>query len=126
MMIVRKMTAAFFTTMMTSMFLAFWYISPGMIGESLYRLGGNFFGLTLFYALYVGAIVLLYGNLVSGAIEYGQKKGLIKPNWLYVLCHGFFGLLFGFLFKAPGFAITGMVVAIFYALIDRWLYARVE
>ncbi len=122
--LVRKMTAAFFMTMMTSMALAYWYVSASTSGESPYQLGMSFLGLTFFYALYVGAVVLIYGNLVSSVIEYGQKKGLIKHTWLYVLCHGFFGLLFGLLFKQWILGIYGMVVAVFYALLDRWLFAR--
>ena len=123
-MIVRKMTAAFFVTMVTSMILAYWYISAGMNEEPSYQLGVNFLGWTFLYTLYVGAVVLVYGNLVSGTIEYVQKKGFIKHNWLYVLCHGLFGLLFGFLFQEPGLAVAGMAVAVLYAFIDRWMCAR--
>ncbi|WP_455662807.1 hypothetical protein [Pradoshia sp.] len=122
--LVRKMTAAFFMTMMTSMILAYWYVSAATSGEPPYQLGESFLGWTFLYALYVGAVVLIYGNLVSGAIEYGLKKGLIQHTWLYVLCHGLLGLIFGCLFKEPLLAITGMAVAIFYALLDRWLFAR--
>ncbi len=122
--IVRKMTATFFTTMMTSMILAFWYMSAATNEEPSYQRGESFLGWTFLYTLYVGAVVLVYGNLVSGVIEYGQKKGFIKHNWLYVLCHGLFGLLFGFLFKESGLAVTGMAVAVLYALIDRWMCAR--
>ena len=122
--LVRKMTAAFFVTMVTSMILAYWYISAGMNEEPSYQLGVNFLGWTFLYTLYVGAVVLVYGNLVSGVIEYGQKKGFIKHNWLYVLCHGLFGLLFGFLFQESGLAVAGMAVAVLYAFIDRWMCAR--
>ena len=122
--VVRKMTAAFFVTMITSMILAYWYMSAAKNEAPSYQLGVNFLGWTFLYALYVGAVVLIYGNLVSGAIEYAQKKGFIKHNWLYILCHGLFGLLFGFLFKEPGLAVAGMAVAILYAFIDRWMCAR--
>ena len=123
--VVRKMTAAFFVTMITSMILAYWYMSAAAKNEEpSYQLGVNFLGWTFLYAMYVGAVVLVYGNLVSGAIEYAQKRGFIKNNGLYVLYHGLFGLLFGFLFQVPGLAVAGMAVAILYAFIDRWMCAR--
>ncbi|MFF2856556.1 hypothetical protein [Peribacillus sp. NPDC058002] len=91
-----------------------------------YNLGGEFLGWLSIYSMYVGAIVLIYGNLVSVGIEYLQKKWFIKHTWLYVLFHGFFGLSNGLFFQETTLALAGMVVALFYAFIDRWLYVRAK
>lgn len=120
----RKLTVTYVTTLVVSMILASWYIAVGLKGEPPYQIGKAFLSWTFFYSLYVGAIVLFYGNLISVGIEGLQKKGLIPHTWLYVLLHGVFGLASGFLFQEPLLAIAGMIVALFYAWVDRWLYAR--
>ena len=87
-------------------------------------MGGEFLAWLAIYSLYVGVIVLIYGNLVSVGLEYLQKAWFKNHIWLYVLLHAFFGLANGLIFQELGFAIAGMVVAFVYALIDRWLYVR--
>ena len=120
----RKITVSYVTTMVTSIFLAYLYMDDGIKAGTPYNLGGEFLGWLSIYSMYVGAIVLIYGNLVSVGIEYLQEKWFIKHTWLYVLFHGFLGLLNGLFFQETTLALAGMVVALFYAFIDRWLYVR--
>ncbi|MDF9759410.1 hypothetical protein OKW24_001183 [Peribacillus simplex] len=120
----RKITVSYVTTMVTSIFLAYLYMDDGIKAGTPYNLGGKFLGWLSIYSMYVGAIVLIYGNLVLVGIEYLQEKWFIKHTWLYVLFHGFLGLLNGLLFQETTLALAGMVVALFYAFIDRWLYVR--
>ncbi|MFF2458713.1 hypothetical protein [Peribacillus simplex] len=120
----RKITVTYVTTTVTSIILAYLYMAAGIKVETPYNLGGEFLGWLSIYSMYVGAIVLIYGSLVSVGIEYLQKKWFIKHTWLYVLFHGFLGLLNGLFFQETTLALAGMVVALFYALIDRWLYVR--
>jgi glycopeptide antibiotics resistance protein len=48
-------------------------------------------GWFIIYIMYVGTIVLLFGNLVSFVIEYLSKKYFSHLNSLYILLHGVFG-----------------------------------
>lgn len=120
----RKITVTYVTTLIISIIFAYWYMSGRVKMENPYNLGGEFLGWLLIYSMYVGAIVLIYGNLVSVGLEYLQKKWMIKHTWLYVLLHGMFGSLIGLLFQVVEFALAGMVAALFYVLIDRWVYVR--
>ena len=120
----RKITVTYVTTVVISIIFACLYMSSRVKMENPYNLGGEFLSWLIIYSMYVGAIVLIYGNLVSIGLEYSHKKWFIKHTWLYVLLHGMFGLLNGLLFQETALALAGMVVALFYALIDRWLYVR--
>ncbi|MFJ7977170.1 hypothetical protein JNUCC23_03585 [Peribacillus sp. JNUCC 23] len=122
----RKLTATFVTTMIPSMILAYLYMADSVKSEYPYGLGGSFLGWLSIYSMYIGIIVLIYGNLVSVGLEYLQKKWFVKHIWLYVLLHGFFGLANGWLFQESTLALSGMIVALFYALIDRWLFVRAK
>ncbi|MGE7879719.1 hypothetical protein [Peribacillus muralis] len=120
----RKITATYVTTAVASVILAYWYMADGMKAGTPYDLGKGFLSWVFVYSMYAGAIVLIYGSLVSVGIEYLQRRRFIKHTWLYVLLHGFFGLLNGLFFQETAFAVVGMVAASFYAVIDRWLYVR--
>ena len=122
----RKITVTFVTTIVPSIILAFWYMVSITKEETPYHLGASFIGWLALYSMYIGAIVLIYGNLVSIALECLQKKWFIKHTWLYVLLHGFFGLANGLLFQDMSLALAGMIVALFYAFIDRWVYVRAK
>ncbi|MFD1040399.1 hypothetical protein ACFQ3N_18645 [Virgibacillus byunsanensis] len=121
--IYRKIITTFATTALFSIGLAFQYAGYSQIG---YNQGNQLMGWSLFYGIYVGAIILVYGNLVSLAIEYVQRKWFTHLNWLFILLHGIFGLANGILFQQWVFALMGMVVALTYACIDRWIYSRVS
>ncbi|WP_028389875.1 hypothetical protein [Bacillus cihuensis] len=120
----RKLTVTFVTTMIPSMILAYFYISDRIKSAHPHGLGMGFLGWLSIYSMYIGIIVLIYGNLVSVGLEYLQKKWFLNHIWLYVLLHGIFGLANGLLFQEFTLALSGMIVALFYALIDRLLFVR--
>jgi len=120
----RKMTVTYVTTLVISIVFACLYMTNRIKEENLYNLGSEFLTWILLFSTYVGAFVLIYGNLVSVGLEYLYKKWFIKHTWLYVLLHGMFGLFSGLLFQITALALVGMIVALFYTLIDRWLYVR--
>ena len=122
----RKLTVTFVTIMIPSMILACLYMADRIKSEYPHGLGGSFLGWLSIYSMYIGLIVLIYGDLVSIGLEYLQKKWFEKHIWLYVLLHGFFGLANGWLFQEFTLALSGMIVALFYALIDRWLFVRAK
>lgn len=120
----RKLTVTFVAVMMTSIVLAFLTID-GMDSEPAYNMGHDFLGWTFVFAIYAGAVILIYGNLVSVGIEYLQQKGFVKQHF-YIVLHGIFGSAIGLLFQEPMFALYGSVIAVFYAFIDRWLLRRIR
>lgn len=117
--IYRKLVTTYFATTMISLLLAYLYINGDFSDPNL---GNSVFGWTFFYMIYVGTIILLYGNLVSIGIEYFQRKWKAPHSWLYILLHGIFGLANGLLFQELMSAVVGMAAALLYAVIDRWLY----
>ena len=119
----RKITVTFVVTIVTSIILAFLTVNS-MKDETAYGLGSSFLGWFAVFGIYAGAIILIYGNLVSIGIELLQKKGFIRKTWIYILLHSVFGSANGLLFKEPLLGLYGMAAAVFYALIDRWLYKR--
>ncbi|WNS82331.1 hypothetical protein RRU94_16475 [Domibacillus sp. DTU_2020_1001157_1_SI_ALB_TIR_016] len=92
----------------------------------IYDLGTNFLLLSSMFFTYIGAIVLVYGNIVSLVIEYFHKKWFKNQDWLYIVILSLFGLANGILFQDLIFAIYGLVAALLYALIDKWVEKRME
>jgi hypothetical protein len=72
--IFRKLVTTFVTTTIFSLLLAF----LNLIGreEITYNQGEQFIGWFLICFMYIGVIILIYGNLVSVGIEYLQRNGL--------------------------------------------------
>lgn len=120
--LLRKLAATFVTTMFLSMLFAFLYFSNE--NEIIYNRGNNFIGWFVVYAIYIGLIILIYGNIVSIIIEYFQRRWFQQYDWLYVLILGLFGLANGILFQAAIAALYGMAAAILYGIVDKWLYKR--
>ncbi|WP_102349220.1 hypothetical protein [Bacillus sp. Marseille-P3661] len=120
--IIRKLTTTFVATTIFSLVLVFFSIIDGF--ELPYNKGNQFIGWFFIYLMYIGVIILIYGNLVSTLIEYMQRKWFRQYDWLYVFILGVFGLANGLLFPSVTFALLGMVAAILYAIIDKWLYRR--
>ena len=120
----RKATVTYVTTLVAATSFTCFHMFHRVSMENPYHLGGEFVSWLLIYSMYVGVIVVIYGNLVSLGLEYVHKKWFVQYTWLYILLHGLFGLFNGFLFQATEFALAGMIVALFYALIDRWLSIR--
>ncbi len=121
--IVRKLLATYVAAAITSIILA----SLGT--TSKFELEKDFAGLTFFTIYYIGIIVLIYGNLSSSFIEYIHYKWFKKSTWLYIVLHGIFAAALGFVFNSWDlwqFTLIGVVVAIFYACIDRWVDKDIE
>jgi hypothetical protein len=117
--LLRKITATFVTTVFVSLVFVFPYLIQGSV--SGYNQGSDFVGWFIVYAMYSGLIILTYGNIVSIAIEYLQRKWFQQHDWLYVLILGVFGLASGILFQNGIAALTGMGAAILYGIFDKWL-----
>lgn len=70
----RKLTTTFVTTVFLSiLFVLLYFNGVGELGHNSWNL---FIGWFFVYAMYIGLIILIYGNLVSLAIEYLAKKVL--------------------------------------------------
>ncbi|PKG21735.1 hypothetical protein [Niallia nealsonii] len=119
----RKITATFISTFLPAFVFTFWYIYSDI--ESSYNQGNDFIGWFLVYFMYVFVIILLYGNLVSIAVEFLQRKYVPKQDWLYVIIVSFFGALFGILTINIFAAVTGFLAALVYAALDKMLFKDV-
>ena len=121
--IFRKLGTTFVTTIIFSLLLA----SLNLIGreEITYNQGDQFIGWFLIFFMYIGVIILIYGNLVSVGIEYLQQKWFKRHDWLYVIILGFFGLANQIFFQELQMAIVGVLAAFLYAVIDKWFFKRV-
>jgi len=95
--ILRKLTTTFVVSTMFSLLLVLIYgISDGF--EFVYNQGNQFIGWFYIYLMYIGVVVLVYGNLVSVIIEL-QTEWFQQNSWLYVFVLGIFGLVNGVFFK---------------------------
>ncbi|SHG22409.1 hypothetical protein [Ornithinibacillus halophilus] len=120
--IIRKLMVTFVTTLVVSLILSVIYVG---IPEHPYNLGNQFIGWSFFYCMYVGAIILIYGNFVSVILEFAMNKWFPGRNSIYVLLHGLFGSANIILFMGMwSLLISGVFAAILYALIDRWIHYR--
>lgn len=120
--ILRKLTTTFVATTIFSAVLAFISFKDGF--EFVYNQGNQFIAWFFVYLMYIGMIILIYGNLVSIVIEYMQRKWFHQYDWIYVLILGVFGLANGLFFQERTLALLGMFAAVLYAIIDKWLYQR--
>jgi hypothetical protein len=120
--IVRKLITTFVSTFMFSILLAFLSFHDSTVTS--YNQGNAFIGWFLIFFMYSGAIILIYGNLVSVGVDYLQRKWFKHQDWLYVFILGVFGLVNGVFFQEKMFALFGMFAAVLYALIDKRLYKR--
>ena len=123
--ITRKVFSTFVATAITSIVMSLIWITDSWF-ESPYNRGHDFLGWALIYFMYVGLIMLVFGNLVSISVEYIQNKWFVHNDWLYILLHASFGLANGIWLQSGMFAVAGMGAAVLYAVIDRWIYKRLE
>lgn len=121
----RKITVTFAVIIMTAIPLAFQTLDS-MKDEPLHGLGSDFLGWFTVFVMYAGAVILIYGNLVSAGIEYLQHKGYIAKTWVYIGLHGVFGSAIGLLFQVPHLALYGAGIAVFFAVMDRWICKRLN
>jgi hypothetical protein len=122
--IIRKLIATLFATTFTAILMAALSVLSKSNSEIEYNLGNQLMSWSFIYIIYVGVIIMIYGNSVSIGLELAQKKWFSRHTWLYILLHGVFGLLLGLLF--PYLALFGMYAALGYAGIDVWLSIRVS
>lgn len=120
--IARKLGAAVLATFMVSMFWSGWEIVMGE-GSGYYQ-GTDFYAMTLVYSFYIGIFVLTYGNIVSLGIEALQHRWFKHADWLYVLILGGFGSAIGIIFPYPSIIYSGILVAVLFAVIDKWQLKR--
>lgn len=118
----RKLLATFFSVFIMSMAWSSWSIAVS--DDVVYETGTEFFGMTFVFFLYIGMFVLSYGNLVSLAIEALQRKWFEGADWAYVLILGGFGAAIGLLFPILHFVFIGVLTAVLYGMIDKWLLKR--
>ncbi|RWR14010.1 hypothetical protein [Siminovitchia fortis] len=118
-MIGRKLITTVFVTAMVSLAMG-WFFTFHDSGAS-YHMGDDLIGWSFVYAMYIGAIILVYGNIVSIGLELAQKKWFSRNQWLYAVLHGVFGLANGLFFLNGPLAVIGAVAALFYAFVDRWI-----
>ncbi len=117
--VMRKLVATIAVTMLAS--LCFGLFTYGGFGVNEYNQGETLLSWTLVFFIYIGAIILVFGNFVSITIEWFERRFKPFPWPVFVLLHGVFGLLNGLVFPAVEFALAGFLCAVFYALADRWL-----
>ncbi|MGY0694490.1 hypothetical protein ACW2QC_17200 [Virgibacillus sp. FSP13] len=122
--VIRKLLTTFIVTTLTSIIMAFLFVIT-YHSEPTYNLGNTLMGWSFVYMMYVGVIIMLYGNVVSIALEFLRTRWLNRrQNWLFVILHAVFGLVVGLIFLNWLLSVSGMLVAIGYAIVDRWIYTR--
>jgi hypothetical protein len=85
-----------------------------------YKLAQGFILWVLVYALYAGAVILIYANLVSLLIELLRNKFNLN-SFTYIILHGLVGALTGgVVSKSALVALCIAGIAILYAFIDYW------
>lgn len=120
--VARKLAATFLAPFIFSMAWCSWNIT--MADETVYYQGTEFYAMTLVYFFYIGFFVLVYGNIVSFVAEILQRKWFERADWLYVLILGAFGAAIGLVFPVWNFIIAGILVAMLFGVIDKWLLKR--
>jgi hypothetical protein len=123
-MIRRKFLATLASTLICSLILSLFETFNG--NGPLYNSGNHLLGWSVVYFMYIGAIILIYGNLVSIGVEYLQKKWFRDRDWLYVVILGLFGLANGLLFSEFLMAFSGLAAAVIYGVIDVWIAKRMK
>ncbi|RFU69989.1 hypothetical protein [Bacillus sp. V59.32b] len=118
----RKVITTYMAATITAIVMALLYLSES--SDDRYDLGNEFLSWSSIFLMYVGLIILVYGNVVSLGIEYIQGRWFKQNTWLFIVLHGVFGLANGLFFQEWGLALYGMMAALFYACIDRWLFER--
>jgi hypothetical protein len=118
--ILRKFLATIFSSLLFSGFMA---IGSSAMGNP----GLNYLFFSALFFVYAGAIILVYGNVVSHLLEWVFDR-FFRPSKMasvcYILLHGIFGSLIGLLDLDYSIAIMGFIAALLYGLIDFWINLR--
>ncbi|OIU71752.1 hypothetical protein [Rossellomorea aquimaris] len=123
-MILRKFLATLVSALICSLILAIFQTLDG--NDPLYNYGNQLMSWSAIYFIYIGAIILIYGNIVSSAAEYVQKKLFADKDWLYILILGMFGVANGLVFNEILMAVSGMAAAVIYGVIEIWIARRMR
>ncbi|WP_020617369.1 hypothetical protein [Paenibacillus daejeonensis] len=138
---IRKITAAYFATLMLSVGMAVAWLGIGPpTGSNGFAYVGN---IIYIFGIYAGIGCLLYGTpvslLIEGIARWLNKRihlggepgqhdtpdtGKSAGSFSYVALHGIFGLIPGFIFLIPLLVLCGTAAAVLYALGDRWARYR--
>ncbi len=118
----RKMLATIVSTFTLMMIMSAFMDT----GDSTYQSNEVHYGMgfalsTMAVGIYGGLIILVYGNAVSLIIEFVLNKWFTVNTWVFVFLHGLFGIV---LIESPILAVYGVMTALFYAFIDRWILSR--
>ena len=117
----RKVFNTLSVTLLVSCLLSFLYMIRSV--ETIvndYKLAQGFILWVLVYALYAGAVILIYANLVSLLIELLRNKFNLN-SFTYIILHGLVGALIGgVVSKSALVALCIAGIAILYAFIDYW------
>lgn len=113
--LLRKVLAAFFITLLISLILSF---STLKMYESPYHQGNQLLGWSIVYLVYMGAVVFTLGIIFSVVIELLQQR-LKFHSVIFVMLHGLAGTIGGLIYQAWGFAFLGIIVGLLCASIDR-------
>lgn len=119
-MIKRKLFATLITTIVTSWVMSLLYLIDDE--EVIYHKGNEVIGWFWVFFMYIGVIVLIYGNAVSFLVAYLQRKWFPKTDWLYVAIVGVLGLGIGFLFPGWQIMLGGVGAALVYAYMEKGGY----
>ncbi|QUG40382.1 hypothetical protein KD050_13905 [Psychrobacillus sp. INOP01] len=112
----RKLIVTFVTTILVAMVMSLLNVDMTIYGQ-----GNHFVGWTFLFFLYAGAVILVYGNIISIGVESLQRKYFTRHKWLYIVILGIFGALFGIFFDELSLSIFSFFTAIFFASLDLWL-----
>ena len=139
--VLRKITATYFATLMLPVGLAVAWFD---IGTPTGSNGFTYVVSSIFiFGMYAGIGCLLYGTpislLIEGAARWLNKRihlggepghhdtpdaDRVAGSIFYVALHGIFGLVPGMLFLTPLLVLCGAAAAVLYALGDRWVRYR--
>jgi hypothetical protein len=122
--LIRKFFTTYIITVVASFLMAVSSVLEDGEWELAYNSGNELIGWTFIYILYIGTIVLFFGNGVSLALEWVRVKGIIPYSWIIVVLHGIFGMALGLLFPYWLLVLYGMATALGYGIIDWWLRIR--
>ncbi|SDN27990.1 hypothetical protein SAMN05518871_104154 [Psychrobacillus sp. OK028] len=112
----RKLIVTFVTAILVAMIMSLFNVDL-----TIYEQGNHFVGWTFVFFLYAGAIILVYGNIISIGVELLQRKYFARHKWLYVVILGLLGALFGIFYEERLLAVFGFFSAVFFAFLDLWL-----
>ncbi|RAS72838.1 hypothetical protein [Priestia endophytica] len=117
----RKLFNTIAVTLLVSCLLSFLYMIRSIeTSVNDYNLSQGFILWVLVYALYAGAVILIYANLVSVLIEVLWNKFNLN-SFTYIILHGLVGALTGgVVSKSTLVALCIAGIAILYALVDYW------